>query len=215
VFVEEFGNWGDNVSNEESKLFGSDKRGNNCIKALELFTNDTRKYFEHNRNISFVNGLKKQIEGVVATTISIFGAYGNDLYTFAKIILENSNDIAKIKSWELNKNKICEILKEHTNNGDIQNAPSKDSFYSEVLGCYMVNGLDSTRFFTKADKQVLYSALIDGNGKGKKLCANCKKEFTFDEFEIDHILAWSKGGRTELKNAQLLCKRCNASKGGK
>jgi hypothetical protein len=215
VFVEEFGNWGDNVSADESKLFGSDKRGNNCIKALELFAKDTREYFNHNRNVSFVNSLKKQIEWIVATTISIFGNYEQDLYTFAKIVLENSNDIVKIKSWELNKQKICDILKEHTNNGDIQNAPSKESFYNEVLGCYMVNGLDSTRFFTKGDKQILYSALINGNSKGKKLCSKCNKEFTFDELEIDHILAWSKGGRTELKNAQLLCKKCNTTKGAR
>ncbi|MDR0696101.1 MAG: DUF262 domain-containing protein [Christensenellaceae bacterium] len=57
IFVEEFGNWGVNTSPNEEKLFGNSIRGENCIKALKLFTNELEKYFAHNRNNSFVSGL--------------------------------------------------------------------------------------------------------------------------------------------------------------
>jgi 5-methylcytosine-specific restriction endonuclease McrA len=30
---------------------------------------------------------------------------------------------------------------------------------------------------------------------------------------VDHIVAWSKGGRTVLNNLQTLCARCNIGKG--
>jgi hypothetical protein len=32
------------------------------------------------------------------------------------------------------------------------------------------------------------------------------------ELHVDHILAWSKGGRTEIENLQSLCSRCNGGK---
>ncbi|MDR2047066.1 MAG: hypothetical protein LBP79_04080 [Clostridiales bacterium] len=97
MFVEEFGNWGVNTSPNEEKLFCNSIRGENCIKALKLFTNELENYFKHNRNNSFVNGLKKQIDWLVATTIEIFNAYNDDWYVSAKIILENANNTSRIK----------------------------------------------------------------------------------------------------------------------
>lgn len=212
VFVEEFGNWGENVSPLEAKLFGNDKRGNNCIKALSLFTNDTRSYFKHNKNVSFVNGLQKQIDKLIADTNQIFGTYNNDLYILAKIILENTNRPSIVNSWKLNSAKIVNLFNEYLANGEISIAPSKESFYKEMLGCYNITGLDSKRFFTRDDKKALYKDLENGASKGRKICPGCEKEFSFDDFEIDHKFAWSKGGKTVLSNAQLLCKSCNAKK---
>lgn len=215
VFVEEFGNWGENLSPIEAKLFGSDRRGNNCIKVLNLFTNDTRNYFNHNRNVSFANGLKLQIDKLVKDTYEIFGEYDNDLYILAKIVLENSNNPSTINSWKLNSNKIVKLFQEYSSNGEISVAPSKESFYKELLGCYNITGLDSKRFFTRDDKKVLYEKLEKGQSKGKRICPHCNKEYTFDELEIDHIKPWSKGGQTILSNAQLLCKTCNIKKSNK
>lgn len=56
---------------------------------------------------------------------------------------------------------------------------------------------------------------VTDNSKRKRVCPNCKKEFTFDELEIDHIKPWIKGGATTLSNAQLLCKSCNVKKSNK
>lgn len=215
VFVEEFGDWGINVSLNESKIFGKGVRGDNCIKALKLFTNEIEDYFNHNRDVSFVCGLKRNIDKLVADTFAIFQTYENDLYILAKIVLENTNDESKIKSWKLNSAKIAELFNEYGANGEISNAPSKESFYKELLDCYNITGLDSKRFFSKDDKKVLYESLDSGKVKGKRLCPSCGAEFSFDEFEIDHIEPWSKGGRTAIKNAALLCKKCNAKKGGK
>ncbi len=33
--------------------------------------------------------------------------------------------------------------------------------------------------------------------------------------EFDHIVPLSKGGRTELSNLQILCRKCNRSKGNR
>jgi hypothetical protein len=50
--------------------------------------------------------------------------------------------------------------------------------------------------------------LTPGNSDGKKV-------FDIAEMEADHITPWSKGGKTDPANCQMLCLRCNRQKGGK
>lgn len=212
IFVEELGNWGIGLSPNEELFFGKSIRGDNCIKVVKLFTDKVEDYFKYNRNQSFVNGLKQEVDKLVATTLGIFRDYGNDYYILAKIVLKNIDNASLINSWKLNKRVINDLFIEFANNGELRNAPSRESFYKELLGCYTVTGLDSKRFFTKDDKKVLYEKLSKGAGSGKRVCPNCGKEFIFDQFEVDHIQSWSKGGKTSLDNAQLLCKGCNSKK---
>ena len=47
------------------------------------------------------------------------------------------------------------------------------------------------------------------------VCPACGKSFPLKEMEADHILPWSKGGKTVEENCQMLCKSCNSSKGAK
>ena len=35
------------------------------------------------------------------------------------------------------------------------------------------------------------------------------------EMDADHVTAWSKGGATDIKNCQMLCKTHNRAKGNK
>lgn len=65
---------------------------------------------------------------------------------------------------------------------------------------------DGKRLFSDDDKSALY--------RRSQKCAepNCKIT-NYKELEVDHIEPWSKGGRTILDNARLLCKSHNASKG--
>lgn len=74
----------------------------------------------------------------------------------------------------------------------------------------------SIRNFSEAERRAAYERQ---NG----LCANgthCltpdnsdgKKEFDITEMEADHITPWSKGGKTDAANCQMLCKACNRQK---
>jgi hypothetical protein len=215
TFIDELGDFGISLSDEESTIFGRDIRGNNCIKILELFTNKSssiEEYVKFNKNNSFVNGLKKELEMLVENVISIFGDYNEDMYILTKITKENYK---KLKIWRANKKRIINLFKEHSNNGDLKISTSKESFYKEMLECYKITGLDSQRFFDNDLKKKLYNQLSSGKINGRKICFSCKKEFSFSEFEIDHILPWSKGGQTILANAQILCKTCNVKKSSK
>lgn len=49
----------------------------------------------------------------------------------------------------------------------------------------------------------------------KGICPLCKEHFELDEMDGDHIIPWHKGGKTELSNLQMLCRKCNQEKSGK
>lgn len=68
---------------------------------------------------------------------------------------------------------------------------------------------DSKRTFTPEQRRILW------NTSAARKCVKCKKELTWDDFEADHVVAHSKGGKTDLKNAALLCKKDNAKKGNR
>ncbi|OGJ19910.1 hypothetical protein A3K73_08130 [Candidatus Pacearchaeota archaeon RBG_13_36_9] len=58
------------------------------------------------------------------------------------------------------------------------------------------------------DKQILYR-------KANKKCENpaCGEEIEFDEMEVGHKKAWSRGGKTTMENSLCLCHRCNKLQG--
>lgn len=44
-------------------------------------------------------------------------------------------------------------------------------------------------------------------------CAMCGEKKDFKDMHADHIIPWSKGGKTEISNCQMLCIPCNEKKG--
>lgn len=61
------------------------------------------------------------------------------------------------------------------------------------------------RTFDKRDKQHAFE-------KQKGKCPVCGKTYKIEEMEADHIVPWSKGGKTVRENCQCLCKECNRKK---
>jgi 5-methylcytosine-specific restriction endonuclease McrA len=56
------------------------------------------------------------------------------------------------------------------------------------------------------DKQILYR-------RAKGRCEGCGKKIEFDEMQVGHVKAYSKGGATTLANSACLCYRCNKLQG--
>ena len=66
--------------------------------------------------------------------------------------------------------------------------------------------LDSKRLFDEKAKKRLWSAK-------KYKCKLCKKRIhDYSHCCVDHILPWAKGGKTNIKNAQLAHRYCNLEK---
>ena len=64
------------------------------------------------------------------------------------------------------------------------------------------------RAFNDKEKRILYE-------RQQGICHSCTKQFDYDDMQGDHIIPWSKGGKTSLENGQMLCRKCNATKSAK
>lgn len=68
----------------------------------------------------------------------------------------------------------------------------------------------SIRAFTPQQKRRVYE-------KQHHRCPICEKrgnntEYKLEEMQGDHIVPWSRGGKTVEENLQMLCKKCNGEK---
>ena len=68
---------------------------------------------------------------------------------------------------------------------------------------------DERRAFTVEQRRLIW------NSEDKQICARCHKPLAWSDFSVDHIVAYARGGKTTLKNAQLMHRRCNSSKGAR
>jgi 5-methylcytosine-specific restriction endonuclease McrA len=66
---------------------------------------------------------------------------------------------------------------------------------------------DAQRGFSDAQRRILWNTSAD------RRCPKCKKRLLWEDFTIDHIDPYSKGGRSRLENAALMCRSCNSAKG--
>jgi len=76
---------------------------------------------------------------------------------------------------------------------------------------YVLTGKEkylNIRAFTQSQKRQLYE-------QQQGICPVCKEHFDLAQMEADHITPWHEGGKTELKNGQMLCKEDNRRKGGR
>lgn len=61
------------------------------------------------------------------------------------------------------------------------------------------------RQFSESDKKTVYA-------RQRGICPICREHFEIDEMDADHIKPWSQGGKTEISNLQMLCRKCNHEK---
>ncbi len=68
---------------------------------------------------------------------------------------------------------------------------------------------DNKRSFSPEQRRILW------NSTDERRCVECGIELKWEDFTIDHINPHSKGGRTALDNADLMCRSCNSRKGNR
>jgi 5-methylcytosine-specific restriction endonuclease McrA len=93
-----------------------------------------------------------------------------------------------------------------------------------ILGGSTDFKLLDVRVFDEATKKSVFTKQTsDAETKSISNCplcahghnANKTKMWKLSEMDADHVTAWSKGGATDLKNCEMLCKTHNRSKGNK
>lgn len=100
----------------------------------------------------------------------------------------------------------------------------KSGIYEYILGGEKYPALLNVRVFDEATKKTIYAqqtARAKENGISNcPLCAlektdNARKIWKPGDMDADHVTAWSKGGATNIKNCQMLCKTHNRAKGNR
>ncbi|MEK7464491.1 MAG: HNH endonuclease signature motif containing protein, partial [Patescibacteria group bacterium] len=101
---------------------------------------------------------------------------------------------------------------------------NRKGIFEFILGGSTDTQLLDVRVFDDATKKSVYKAQT-AQAEKKKIsnCSHCAtghkankgKIWKLDEMEADHVAAWSKGGATDAKNCQMLCKTHNRAKGNR
>ena len=100
----------------------------------------------------------------------------------------------------------------------------KKGIYEYILGGCVEHRLLNVRVFSEPVKKSVYTRQTEAakkNGHSNcPLCAlgkdnNKTRIWKQSEMDADHVTAWSKGGATDMKNCQMLCKTHNRAKGNR
>ena len=100
----------------------------------------------------------------------------------------------------------------------------RNGVFEYVLGgCQDAKLLEIRVFDDRTKKKVYNRQTDDAQQKDISNCPLCALEtgsnhskiWKLSEMEADHVTAWSRGGSTDEKNCQMLCKTHNRSKGNK
>ena len=120
-----------------------------------------------------------------------------------------------------NPHKVSESVKKHYADPYVKN---RKGIFEYILGGLVDTKLLDVRVFDEATKKSVYAKQTqDSQNKADSNCPLCarghdsskSKIWSFTEMDADHVAAWSKGGATDAKNCQMLCKTHNRAKGNR
>lgn len=196
------------------KVLGSNSRGKNQLKVLKMLASlrgekSLHQYVRQRKDTSFAAD-QREVGRYMRFIREIFGN-GKLLDIYFALAVKYLPDLAIWKEYApAIQSRIRRYLKSDEARLTDKAAEIEALVRAEVEGI----SVDEKRLFTPDDKQELLRRLAP-DAEGKYVCALCHRHFYAEELTVDHVEPWSKGGRTELSNAQLLCRACNSRKGNR
>ena len=200
------------------RVLSSNSRGKNQYRILQLSmelknlpkdSQNINDYVNTNQKNSFTDD-QREVGKYIKFVREIFDDYGQlDIYfNLARKYFKDS------VIWKQNKDEINSRIKRYLKSDDAK-LTDKSKEIEDITQAIVNNiSVDDKRLFSSDDKKE-YLRKKKPNKENKYQCASCKKYFYVEELTMDHKDPWSKGGRTELSNAELLCRPCNIKKGNK
>lgn len=201
------------------KILGEPKRGKSKIKLLDFICSlrgvkDKKEYVKQHKDEPF------QTDQLLVTKHIRFVASIFDDFNSLPMLLRFAVKYAKdVSIWKEHKDEINRRIKKFKKSQDYKLIDNKEQEIEDIIQI-VVQGIsvDPKRLFTQDQKDELVQLSLADPSKhdGEKIrCEDCKQLFFADELTVDHVKPWSKGGRTELSNAQLLCRACNSKQGNR
>ena len=117
--------------------------------------------------------------------------------------------------------KVSEEVKKLYGDSYVKN---RKGIFEYILGGSVDTKLLDVRVFEDATKKSIYAKqTAEAESKGVSNCSHCAighdanktKIWKLADMDADHVAAWSKGGATDMKNCEMLCKTHNRAKGNR
>lgn len=206
-----------NVQKWSAYVSGSANRQEYLERALEWVSKGNAvEYMSRHRFDTDIKELTNYFNSVIDWVSTVFIDVESEMRG-----LEWGRLYEKYKKQPYNSKAVSEELKKLYADPYIKN---RKGIFEYILGGSIDSKLLEVRVFDEATKKSMcatQSAVAEKNGVSNcPLCAlghdsNKTKIWHLTEMDADHVTAWSKGGATDSKNCQMLCKTHNRAKGNK
>ena len=217
----EFSNSGNsNIQNWSAYVNGDVKRQDFLATALSWVAasqgQETDKYMAAHRFDGNINELKTYFNTVIDWISGVFRNVEKEMQD-----LKWGRLYEKFHGQSYNPSKVSETVQRLYEDVCVR---KRRGIFEFVLGGETDTRLLEIRVFDDAVKQTVYQQQTsDAKSKGTSNCPYCatghdagkNKIWEMKDMDADHVTAWSKGGTTDVKNCQMLCKLRNQAKGNK
>lgn len=206
-----------NIQKWGSYIKGSANRQEFLERALDWVSQgQIGEYMSRHRQDNNINELKRYFNSVIDWVSSVFVDVESEM-----------RGIEWGRLYELhhqkpfNSAKVSAELKRLYGDPYVKN---RKGIFEFILGGSTDFKLLDIRIFDEVTKKSVYKTQTDkAKTKGKSNCPHCAighdanktKIWLPAEMDADHVTAWSKGGGTDVKNCQMLCKTHNRAKGNR
>ena len=193
-------------------LIGSPIRQEYLERAIKWISkNQIESYMGKHQKDKDANELWQYFQDVINWVRKIFPNYRKEMKG-----LEWGYFYNNYKNNNYNSNEFEEKISQYMEDEEISN---KKGIYE-----YLLSGnekcLNLRTFSEKQKREYFETNKVKGTTPEKInrdvcICAKCGKEIELHECQADHIVPWSKGGKTDKDNLQFLCQKCNGEKSNK
>jgi len=206
-----------NVQKWSAYIKGDVKRQDFLACALDWVSKGNKeKYMSEHRNSDDISELKNYFTSVIDWIESVFKTVEREMCG-----QKWGEFYEKYHETPYNPDEVDKKVKALYADSAVKN---RNGIFEYILGGCTETKLLNIRIFEERDKRIVYEKQTKAaEKKGISNCPFCAvsdtsnktKIWKLSEMDADHVTAWSKGGATDIKNCQMLCKTHNLAKGNK
>ena len=206
-----------NIQKWSAYISGDVKRQDYLHTALKWVShNNIDAYMSSHRYDTNINELKTYFNTVIDWVSSVFIDVESEMRG-----LEWGELYEKYHSKAYNPSDVHDLIDKLYSDLFVHN---RKGIFEYILGGCVDTKLLEIRVFDEVTKQTVYrKQTAEANSNHKSNCPLCaigndlnkNRIYKLNEMDADHVTAWSKGGSTDIKNCQMLCKTHNRAKGNK
>ena len=215
---EEFSNSkNSNIQKWSAYISGSANRQDFLERALEWVSKDNvSEYMSRHRFDTNITELKDYFNSVIDWVSTVFTDVKSEMKG-----LEWGRLYETYRKKPYNSKTVSAEVKKLYGDPYVKN---RRGIFEFILGGSVDTKLLEVRVFDDAIKKSVYTKqTVEAEKKGVSNCPLCAlghdsnktKIWKLAEMDADHVTAWSKGGATDIKNCEMLCKTHNRAKGNK